>query len=270
MRSPEERAQTERLEETYRRSQTAVMRRIERSVCGCDYGGNSWTTLDQARQIATWLGLQPGLRLLDLGAGAGWPGLYLRKETGCELVLSDLPVTGLRIAAGRAEADGGSGPVALAVADAAALPFPDASFEAINHSDLLCCLLEKRAVLESCRRVLRDDGRMSFSVISIAPDLATADRRRAVENGPEFIESEADYPSLLTETGWSIVECLDVTEAYADSCRRQLEADEANEEDLLALIGRVELEGRCTEWRSKLDVLAAGLLRRELFLAVPG
>jgi len=47
-RSPEELAQTERFEQAYANLQSAVMLSIERQVCGCDYGGNSWTTRDEA------------------------------------------------------------------------------------------------------------------------------------------------------------------------------------------------------------------------------
>ena len=267
--SPEERAQRERLEAAYEKSQEPVMLSIERSVCGCDYGGNSWTTETEARQIAGRLGLKPGLRLLDLGAGAGWPGLFLRKTSGCDLVLVDLPFSGLRIAAQRAGTEAGPGRFGAALADAAALPFPDGSFDAINHSDLLCCLREKRAVLEACRRAIRRHGRMAFSVISITPGLSAEQYRRAVANGPEFVESDSDYPTLLSETGWTPAERQDVTTAYADSCRRQLEADEAHGDELAALIGIAAFEERCADWRSKLTALADGLLRRELFLATP-
>ncbi len=95
---------------------------IERSVRGCDYGGNSWTTRAGAQQIGALLGLRPGLRLLDVGAGSGWPGLYLAETSGCDVVLVDFPLTGLRIAAERAIKDRIPGVCWVAVADAADLP----------------------------------------------------------------------------------------------------------------------------------------------------
>jgi 2-polyprenyl-3-methyl-5-hydroxy-6-metoxy-1,4-benzoquinol methylase len=103
--SPEEAAQRRRFEELYARAQSPVMRSIERSVCGCDYGASSWTTREEAQRIGTLLGLRPGVRLLDVGAGSGWPGLYLAKTSGCDVALVDLPLSGLRIAAQRAVAD---------------------------------------------------------------------------------------------------------------------------------------------------------------------
>lgn len=273
MPSPDEQAQTERFAAYYGRAEAPVIRSIERSVCGCDYGGTSWTTRDEADWIGALLGLGPGLRLLDVGAGSGWPGLYLAEQSGCEVALVDLPWEGLRIAAERAAADRLPGACWAAVADGARLPFAEASFDAISHSDVLCCLPEKRAVLEACRRVIRRDGkrvgRMVFSVISVAPGLSPEDRRRGVEHGPQFVDSEDDYPTLLAETGWSVLECHDITEAFTTTLRRMLDAEVVHEEALAALIGEAALADRRNVHESRLKGTAEGLLRRELFVAAP-
>jgi len=267
--SLEERAQRERFESLYLRSQSPVMLTIERRVCGCDYGGNSWTSRAEAQQMAARLELRPGVRLLDLGAGSGWPGLYLGKTSGCDVTLVDLPLSGLRIAAERARKDGMTGNVWAAVADAAALPFPDEYFDAISHSDLLCCLKQKRAVLIACRRVMRRHGRMVFTVISVAPDLSAEQYSRAVTNGPEFIESDTDYPTLLAQIGWTVTGHEDITMAYGARVRRQLHADEAQKDGLVALIGASEFAERLAGWRSKLAAFDDELLRREFFVATP-
>jgi phosphoethanolamine N-methyltransferase len=268
-RSREEQDQRERLDELYVRAQSPVMLSIDRSVCGCDYGGSSWTTRAEAQQIAALLGLQPGLRLLEVGAGSGWPGLYMAETSGCDVVLVDLPLAGLRIAAERAGKDRIPGTCWTVLADAAMLPFPDGSFDVVSHSDLLCCLKQKCAVLKACRGVIRNDGRMVFTVISIAPGLSPEKYRRAVENGPEFIESEADYPTLLGQTGWAIVDRQNITLDYAASCRRQLQADEERKDALETLIGASELAERQAGWQSKLTAIDDGLLRSELFVAIP-
>jgi SAM-dependent methyltransferase len=268
--SSEERAVRERFDGLYMRACSPVMVAIERSVCGCDYGGNSWTTRAEAERMAECLGLCAGMHLLDLGAGSGWPGLYLAKTTGCDLTLVDLPLSGLKIARERAMQDCMSERVKVVLGDAAALPLKDETFDAISHSDLLCCLTRKRAVLTACRRAVRPEGRMAFSVIYVQPGLSPKRYRRAVANGPPFVETDTAYPALLAETGWRITGRTDVTAAYAGSCRRQLEVDEASKVDLTALIGADEFAERVCGWRAKLEVLKEGLLRRELFVAVPG
>ena len=267
--SPEEQAQRRRFEETYKRSLLPVMASITRSVCNCDYGGTSWTTREEADVFATLLGMRPGLRLLDIGAGSGWPGLYLARTSGCDVMLVDLPVTGLRIAMDRAVRDRMVGECWVAVADAAHLPLGDCSFDAISHSDVLCCLKDKRTVLTACRRVMRSSGSMVFSVISVAPNLTRSDHARAVESGPEFVEAEADYATLLHQTGWTLLDCRNVTTALMATCHRQLRADQDYKGPLQSIIGVTEFADRQKEWRSKLSVLGEGLLQRHIFVAAP-
>jgi SAM-dependent methyltransferase len=75
--------------------------------------------------------LPRGARVLELGAGGGFLGAELRARGFAQLVLTDLTATAL--AALRARV-----PDALfAAADAARLPFGDATFDAVVSSDLI-------------------------------------------------------------------------------------------------------------------------------------
>jgi hypothetical protein len=98
-RSREEQELSEHFADEYRRAQTPIMLDLERAVCGCDYGGTSWTTREEAEQMGWLLELGEGKRLLEIGAGCGWPALFLAGETGCDATLADLPFEALRIAA---------------------------------------------------------------------------------------------------------------------------------------------------------------------------
>ena len=166
-----------------------AMRDLERSVCGCDYGSNGGTTRLEAERIAQLLELRPAAKLLDVGAGSGWPGLYLAQLTGCDVVLVDLPLAALRIARERAAADGLAQRCEVVVADGAALPFRDASFDALSHSDVLCCTPDKLGVLRACRRVARDGARMVFTIIALAPSLSDSERRIAMASAPSLLTS---------------------------------------------------------------------------------
>ncbi len=240
---------------------------IERRVCGSDYGATSWTTVDEARRVADRLALAPGMRLLDIGAGAGWPGLYLAGLTGCDVVLTDIPFFGLRSAMERAGADGMAGKQWAAVADGAQLPFRTGAFDAVSHSDVLCCLSLKRAALESSRRVVRAGGRTVFTVISIPPGLSSTDHARALAAGPPFIDAEEAYPAVIEETGWEITDHLDLTGAFLESSRRMLDEEETHADELGRLHGAEDFAARLNKRRSRVDILGEGLLRRELFAA---
>ncbi len=245
------------------------MQAIERQVCGCDFGGNSWTSKEQADALIPLLGLGPDSDFIELGAGTGWPGIYIARTCGCTVTLVDLQEIGLQIALKRAAEENFADRVSAEVADAADLPFPERSFDAIGHSDLLCCLIRKRTVLQQSRRIIRDDGTMAFTVISIAPRLGCSDYDRALENAPEFIEAEENYRVLLEETGWSVTECQDLTDEYRDSCDRQISADNENRAELADLLGAEESKLRLANWHSKLQAVEDGLFVRELFVCKP-
>jgi SAM-dependent methyltransferase len=127
-----------RFQERYGDSLSPTARRIERRVIGGDWGANGYTTMAQADTLADRLGLSAGDRLLDLGTGRGWPGLYLAARTGCRVVLADLPLEGLRAAADRAAAEGLAARVGVVVAAASGLPFRAGGFDAVIHTDVLC------------------------------------------------------------------------------------------------------------------------------------
>ena len=268
-RAVEEQALIERFSKRYRLARSAVMQGIERTVCGCDYGGTSWTTRREACAIKEMLNLRPGLRLLEVGAGSGWPGLYLAKETGCDVALVDLPFEGMRIAKQRATYDRLAGVCWTAVADGSALPFPDRSFDAIVHSDLLCCLPAKSAVLSACRDVVRTRGRMVFAVILIAPGLAVADKERAAAAGPPFVATATSYPDLLEQTGWAVTDYVDLTPAYLGSVRRLLGEEKAHAAALADLYGHEEFAEVVQRRHATAGALEDGLLQRALFSTVP-
>ena len=252
----------------YELGRSAAVRDLERSVQGCDYGATSWTTRREAGRIAELLALRPAVRLLDVGAGAGWPGLYLAQLTGCNVVLADLPLVGLQVALERAAADGFEERCRAVVADGAALPFAASSFDALSHSDVLCCMPAKLSMLCACRRVARSGARMVFSVIALAASLSASERQIAIESGPGFVDADGDYALLLEQSGWGVQERIDVTAEFAQTIRNSLEAMKLRVEALTAVLGVDEFANRVTRQQGTLAAVDRGLLKREIFAAI--
>jgi SAM-dependent methyltransferase len=165
------------------------------------------------------LELRPGVRLLDLGAGRGWPGLCLTASTGCEVVLADVPVEGLVWAMARATREQLHGRAAAAAANARRLPFRPAVFDAIVHTDVLCCLRPKLSVLRACHRVLHPGGRTAFFTIHSAAGLSAAGRRRAGRDGPVAVATVRPYREMLESAGFTQVCKMDCTAEFADVAR---------------------------------------------------
>lgn len=254
----------------YRLAQAPVLLEVERLVCGSDYGCTSWMTRDEADALGRLLRLAPGRRLLEVGAGSGWPGLHLARTTGCDVALIDVPAEGLCIAADRAAAEGLAGRCTLAAADGAALPFADATFDAVSHSDVLCCLEDKAAVLAACRRVARAGASMVFTVILVAPDASPSGRQRARAFGPLWVETGRGYAEMLADAGWRMAEVTDLSAAFTDAAGLLLDAEEARAEELCTLYGEAKFAEKMARRHGTVGAIGDGLLRRHLFAATPG
>ena len=133
-----EQATIKEFEQRYEVKPTELTRQIERAVIGGDWGANGYTTKEQADRLGRDLALGRPSTLLDLGAGRGWPGLYLAVSTGCRVVMADVPAAALQSAAARAADEDLADRAWAVICSAGHLPFRRASFDALVHTDVLC------------------------------------------------------------------------------------------------------------------------------------
>ena len=138
MATRQEREANARFSQRYGEERGDAVHAIELAVIGGDWGANGYTTVAQADQLAAILALGTGSLLLDIGAGRGWPGLYLAATTGCSVVMTDVPAEGLAFAHGRGQHEGLSDRAWPVNASARDLPFPAKTFDAVVHTDVLC------------------------------------------------------------------------------------------------------------------------------------
>ena len=243
------------------------MMATERHALGTDYGSTGYTTRAQADDLADRLRLGEGDRVADIGAGSGWPGLYLSAITGCCVVGTDLPIDGLRHADARVVADGLTGRAAYVVATGHRQPLRPSSFDAVIHTDVLCCLNPKLSVLRACRQLLRSGGTLAFTTIFVTPDLDPQHRRRAHRAGPIHVAARRPYPELVKQAGFLDSVEVDLTTAYARTQRDWYDAANQRADELRRLTSDTEFADAQADRRVTLDAIAAGLLRRSLFIA---
>jgi SAM-dependent methyltransferase len=253
---------------SYDLSKLPEIKKLEQAALGCDYGGTSWTTRSQAEAIVSSLNLNSASRLLDIGAGAGWPGLLLGKLSSCDLTLLDIPVNALTQAVQRAAEDGMTDKVRVISASGTLMPFDDSTFDRVSHSDVLCCLPEKLELLKESRRVASDDARTHFSVILPAEGISKSEYEEVVSTGPPFVGLEGSYEDLLSESGWQLEQCEDVTAEYRDSLQRMVVGTHDHEEELAQLLGADVLLDKRIHREDQISLIDRGLMRRETYLAI--
>jgi ubiquinone/menaquinone biosynthesis C-methylase UbiE len=237
---------------------------VEQAVIGGDWGANGYTTMAQADRLATELELGPGSVLADIGCGRGWPGLYLAALTGSTVVLSDVPKEALRTAKSRAGKEG-LGPRATVVcANGVQLPFASGSFDAVVHTDVLCCVRPKLTLVRECARVLRPGGRMAFFSIHPAAGLTPSERRRASRDGPIHVALSRPHRELLARAGFLNTAEYDVSEEFATVSQDWIDQWDAHRADMEALWGRDAYVERQRERRAQLRSTQLGILRRSL------
>ena len=253
---------------SYDLSRLPEIKKLEQLALGCDYGGTSWTTRQQVDGIVESLQLSSDSQLLDIGAGAGWPGLLLGKISNCELTLLDIPLNALSQAATRAAEDGMHERVGIVSGSGTALPFNDKSFDCISHSDVLCCLAEKLELLKEARRVARNAARMHFSVILPATGLSRSDHEKVLLSGPPFIDVDGPYAELLREAGWQVIDCQNVSDEYKSSLQRLVDGTREYESDLLDLLGADDLLAKRRHREDQIELVRNGQMIREVYVVV--
>jgi SAM-dependent methyltransferase len=111
------------------------------------------------RWLARAAALRPGERALDVGCGLGGPALTVARATGAHVTGVDITPRHVEIAAQRAADAGLDTLVEFLVADGMALPFADASFDAVYLSEAGCHMPDWERFAAGCARVLRPGRR---------------------------------------------------------------------------------------------------------------
>jgi SAM-dependent methyltransferase len=114
-----------------------------------------------AADLVRRLPAKPPGDVLEIACGTGAVSRRLRErlDPGVRLVATDLSEAMLAYARGKV-----SGKIDWQVADAAALPFPDASFGTVVCAFGVMFVPDKKALFQGMRRVLRAGGTLLFNV----------------------------------------------------------------------------------------------------------
>jgi SAM-dependent methyltransferase len=145
----------------------------------------------------------------------GGPARWLAHRHGCRVTGIDLTqsrVEGASRLTRRVRLDDR---VQFTQGNATAMPFADASFDALVSQEAWCHIPDKAALIAECVRLLKPQGKMAFTdIVSLAPmDAAEESRLRAGMLMPK-LASVDEYTRLLHERGCRIEQRTDLSKAW--------------------------------------------------------
>lgn len=126
--------------------------------------------LSLTRRLAGMLGLEPGIRALDVASGRGATALLLANEHGVDVDGVDLASVNVALARGAADAAGVGRLARFHTGDAERLPFEDDTFDAIICECAFCTFPDKPTAAHELSRVLRPGGRLGITDVIAEPD----------------------------------------------------------------------------------------------------
>jgi len=116
-------------------------------------------------RLATHARILPGIRVLDLACGTGDPAISLARLVGPKGMVTATDLSAGMVEVARANASrSGALNIDFREADMQALPFADASFDAVTSKIGIMYAVDLPKAVSEIRRVLSPGGRMAFAV----------------------------------------------------------------------------------------------------------
>lgn len=123
------------------------------------------------RRLGEKLGLNAGMRVLDVASGKGESAIFLAQTFGCEVVGIDFGALNVEQATLRARDATVGHLVSFRTGDAEKIDFPDASFDALICECAFCTFPDKHSAASEFARVLKPGGKIGLSDLTRAATL---------------------------------------------------------------------------------------------------
>lgn len=211
-------------------------------------------------ELAAMCHIGPESYVLVVGCGVGATPCHLAQQHGCRVMAVDLSPKMVEWANKRVQGNKLQGRVECRVADAQALPFDDATFDAVIGESVNAFVPDKPKAMREYVRVTRPGGYVGFNECAWleTPPQELVDFVRVAMNDPTFLTPDG-WRDLLTG-----VQLADVTMQVHRMTMLRQRLDEFGELD-----GRDLMERLRAAWRLTVMALGDPQSRRYIKSMVP-
>lgn len=154
-----------------------------------------------------------GMRLLDVGCGAGGPAGYIAKEIGCHVIGIDPGTFQVKTANSRLKDDAEHARTIVHYANAMCLPYKAGSFDGVYSIESAFHYSDKEAFLTEGRRVLTPGGLMIIAdILHASGTNSWLTRRMAQALATEHFFSAEEYLRAFDKAGLKLLRRIDITD----------------------------------------------------------
>jgi SAM-dependent methyltransferase len=156
--------------------------------------------------LAELLGLQPDLKLLDVGCGIGGPARYFAHHHQCNVTGIDLTDEFIEVARALSARVGLAERVTFVQGSALDLPFPPHSFDGAYMIHVGMNIADKATLFGQVKRALRPGGFFAvYDIMKTGPGELTYPVPWAHTPATSFLAEPATYRGLLSDAGLAVV-----------------------------------------------------------------
>jgi SAM-dependent methyltransferase len=226
-----------------------------------DLGQNSWLTATEQDSYISLLRLGEGKELLDIGCGAGGPGIRIALKTGCSLTGIDAHPGAIAVATELARRNQCESRAQFRRLDATdRLPFSDGAFDALVCIDAINHLPDRPRIIAEWSRLLKTGGRLVFTdPLVITGPLTSEEISDRTPSGFYLFVPEGLDQKLLGDLGFTLIRQEDTTESMGSVARQRFDARERRLVELREIEGNEQF---AKQQRFLLSVHRLGLERR--------
>ncbi len=212
-------------------------------------------------EILPLLGLQPGMRVLDIGCGIGGSAFQMARDYGVHVLGVDLSKNMLTLARQRCQKAGLEHLISFEHGNILDDDRQEV-FDVVYSRDAFLHIHDKKRLLQVIRRLLRSGGRLVFTDYLCGARPWSRGFEEYVRQRSYDLRTLEGYESLLMEAGFAGINAKDQTDRFVEILREELATM------VSAKLDPGDFRELGQSWRDKIHRAIQGDQRWGLFVAV--